>query len=93
MTGNGHADVLWMSPFTNALNLIVNAGDGTFGNNPFAPVLSGPGDGSFALPGSATGQPIVLASGTPTAGQTLAFDLFHGAPSAAAALFVGISVS
>jgi hypothetical protein len=34
---------------------------------------------------------VVLASGAPEAGQTLAFELFNAAPSAAAALFVGIS--
>ena len=48
-------------------------------------------DLGFALPSSTTGHPIVLASGTPTPGQTLAFDLFNGASSAAAALFVGVS--
>lgn len=48
-------------------------------------------DLGFALPSSTTGHPIVLASGTPIPGQTLAFDLFNGAPSAAAALFVGIT--
>jgi len=183
VTGDDHPDVLWTNPFIGELNVIVNAGDGTFGepvvsplpsptgapasvviaelnghgvpevlisfdSTPWAIVLSGPGDGSFeadviidgltwveepllsdfdgdgdddlvlvetsvdqlfvlfnhtypqdspftdlgfALPNATSGHPVVLASGAPAAGQTLAFELFNAAPSAAAALFVGIS--
>ena len=48
-------------------------------------------DLGFALASTATGHPLVLASGTPEAGQTLRYELHRGAPSAAAALFLGVS--
>ncbi len=48
-------------------------------------------DLGFALSSGATGHPLVLASGAPVAGQTLSYALHHAAPSAAAAMFLGVS--
>lgn len=48
-------------------------------------------DLGFALASATTGQPLVLANGAPLAGQALSYELHHGAPVAAAAMFLGLS--